>query len=92
MENLEDGAFLFRPSESYFLVMTVKFNNRYYHMGMEKTKNNRFRLAEKDHNYFPEFSDLKDFVNYFSTEAISLESDGRILEIILKPILPKTHV
>lgn len=61
-------------------------------MGLEKTKEDKFRLVEKDENFLPEFSNLKQFVNYFSREAITWESEGEFLEITLKPILPRAHV
>lgn len=90
LEDLDDGAFLFRPSKAYFLVLTVKYKHRYYHLGLEKTTYNKFRLENDEKKCYPEFSNLNEFVRYFSEEAISFQTSGKVIEIILKPLLRPT--
>lgn len=60
-------------------------------MGLEKTKNYKIRLVEKEDHCTPEFSNLTEFVRYFTKEAITFESGNQIVNIVLKPILPNTR-
>lgn len=61
-------------------------------MGLEYTSSKKIRLVETDGNCTPEFSNLEEFVKYFSKEALTFESENGIVYIILKPVLPKTRM
>uniref|UniRef100_A0A6P7GSD3 Uncharacterized protein LOC114340199 n=1 Tax=Diabrotica virgifera virgifera TaxID=50390 RepID=A0A6P7GSD3_DIAVI len=88
LRNFTDGAFLFRPSEKYFLVLTIKYNKKFYNLGIERTANNKIRLNADMSSISPEFETLKAFVEYFTKEAVTFSDQGTILEIYLNPVLP----
>ncbi|CAG9833367.1 unnamed protein product [Diabrotica balteata] len=88
LRNFTDGAFLFRPSEKYFLVLTIKYNKKFYNLGIERTVNNKIRLNADMSSISPEFETLKAFVEYFTKEAVTFSDQGTILEIYLNPVLP----
>lgn len=92
LENLEDGAFVFIPSTSgkSFLVLTIKYAEKHYYMRLTKDRNNKYRLAGE--NCYPDFSTLTEFVEYFSKEPITIESDGTFVDILLKPVFLKNRI
>lgn len=83
-----NGIFLIRPSRTYFLVLTVKNNNRIYNFGIERTSNNKLRLNTEGNIKPPEFSTLRDFVTYFINEPVTFENGDELTEIYLKTYLP----
>jgi hypothetical protein len=86
--DLEDGAFLFRKSNRFFLTLSLKHNNMFFNLGIEKTDNQTIRLYTEGENTSPEFSSLTDFVSHFTTELLSFQHRDRVIEVYLKPILP----
>ncbi|CAG9822476.1 unnamed protein product [Phaedon cochleariae] len=88
LRTLEDGAFLFRPSRHYFLVLTIKTNNKFYNLGIERTKNDKIKLNSDTGSVPPEFSNLRDFVDHFTNEAVTFQVGNELLETYLKPVLP----
>ncbi|CAH1106045.1 unnamed protein product [Psylliodes chrysocephalus] len=85
--NLEDGAFLFRPSRKYFLVLTLKKNGKYYNLGIERTNTNKIRLNSDSSSVSPEFGTLTAFVDYFKREALTFKEGGIVIQICLKSSL-----
>lgn len=87
LQDLEDGAFLFRPSENYYLTLSLKYENKYFNLGIDKGENNRIRLNTEDENLSPEFATLKEFVEHFTKEYLTFQHKDRILRVHLKPAL-----
>ncbi|KAJ8933098.1 hypothetical protein NQ318_010679 [Aromia moschata] len=87
LRGLEDGAFLFRPSETFFLGLTIKHSNHFYNFGLEKAENNMIRL-NADGEISPEFGSLSEFVDYFINEPFTFEDRNNVVQIFLKPLLP----
>ncbi|XP_056633036.1 uncharacterized protein LOC130442719 [Diorhabda sublineata] len=89
LANLTDGAFLFRPSEKYFLVLTIKFNGKFHNLGIERTVDNKIRLNADMKSISPEFGTMRAFVDYFTKEPVTFkENNGNLVEIFLNPVLP----
>ncbi|XP_018562549.1 uncharacterized protein LOC108904458 [Anoplophora glabripennis] len=87
LSRFENGAFLFRPSQTYFLVLTVKHNNKIYNFGIERSPNNKLRLNTEGTIKPPDFFTLREFVAYFTKEPITFENSEELVEIYLKPHL-----
>ncbi|KAG5881284.1 hypothetical protein JTB14_028663 [Gonioctena quinquepunctata] len=81
---LGDGSFLFRPSEKYFLVLTTKQNKKFYHIGIDRTKNGKFTLNAQYGSDLVEFSSLQEFTDYFTTEPLIFDEDEKMIELYLK--------
>lgn len=82
------GTFLIRPSRTYFLVLTIKHDDKIYNFGIERTPNNKLRLNTEGNIKPPEFSTLLEFVTYFIKEPVTFENGDELTEIFLKTHLP----
>ncbi|CAG9856341.1 unnamed protein product [Phyllotreta striolata] len=85
---LPSGSFLFRPSERYFLVLTLKAENRFYNLGIERTSTNKIRLNADASSVSPEFGTLRAFVDYFKKEPVTFTHGNGLVEVCLNPSLP----
>lgn len=85
--DLENGAFLLRPSSKYFLSITIKNNGKYFNLGIEKTPNNKIFCGEGMMRT-QEFSSLKTFLEYFEFHPLILQADRGLEEVYLKKVLP----
>ncbi|KAJ8933096.1 hypothetical protein NQ318_010677 [Aromia moschata] len=88
LRNLEDGAFLFRPSKTFFLGLTIKRCNKFYNFGLEEAENNMIRLNAGGETKYPEFASLSELVDYFIEEPIMFKEGNNVIKIFLKPLLP----
>ncbi|XP_023023988.2 uncharacterized protein [Leptinotarsa decemlineata] len=86
---LKNGAFLFRPSEKHFLVLTTKHNNKFYNFGIERSQAGKIRLTADYRSEVPEFSSLQEFVEYFSKEPLTFQEATSLAMIYLNPVLPE---
>ncbi|XP_044258723.1 proteoglycan 4-like isoform X2 [Tribolium madens] len=89
LQDLEDGAFLFRPSRRFFLTLSLKYKGKYFNLGFERRLNNKICLNTENESLSPEFATLADFVEYFTTKQLTFQHQGQIVGLYLKKILPR---
>ncbi|KAG5878729.1 hypothetical protein JTB14_000163 [Gonioctena quinquepunctata] len=86
--NLAEGAFLFRPSDKYYLVLTTKHNKKCYNFGILKTEEGKIRLNAHQGSEPPEFNTMQEFADYFSREPLTFVEGESLTEMYLNPVLP----
>ncbi|XP_074030018.1 uncharacterized protein isoform X6 [Leptinotarsa decemlineata] len=70
LRHRENGAFLFRPSQNYFLVLTVKKNDMFCNFGIDRAYDGKIYLHSETASIIPTFSSLQEFINYYCFEPI----------------------
>lgn len=88
LQDLPNGAFLLRNSDKYYIVLTLKYDQKYINLGIEKLGNGFLRLCGED-NSSPDFVSLSQLVDYFTIHPIGFGLQfGEVGETILRKVLP----
>ncbi|XP_044757353.1 uncharacterized protein LOC123315642 isoform X2 [Coccinella septempunctata] len=87
LRDLEDGAFLLRPSRKFFLSITVKNGGKYFNLGIEKTPQNKIFCGEGMMRT-REFYSLQKFLEHFEHNPLILQGERGLEEVYLKKVLP----
>ncbi|XP_060524791.1 uncharacterized protein LOC132701115 [Cylas formicarius] len=83
LQRLEDGAFLFRPSNTYTLGLTVIHNKKCYNVGIQ-LEENRFICKSSTLNA-PKFNTLEELVDYYAEHPLILKNrDNSCSNVYLK--------
>ncbi|XP_076252304.1 uncharacterized protein LOC143191279 isoform X1 [Rhynchophorus ferrugineus] len=84
LQNRGDGAFLFRPSDAYKLVLTVVYNKQFHKLGIDCNDKDRFYCIGDEANTFKTLDEL---VDYYKVNPLSVKSNDGVKNLYLRDVL-----